>query len=804
MPCTTDADCDDGLFCTGTRTCVDGVCSAPTLPDCDDGVACTTDSCDRRAQRCVHEAPDLDGDGSGAATCTDAEGTPLGLDCDDADPRRWGGNREVCDEANVDEDCDPSTYGLVDEDGDGHPSARCCNGDTCGDDCDDTRPAVAPGGTEVCNGLDDDCDGMVDEEVSRPGFEDRDFDGYGDDEHPLDAICPGVLGASELGGDCNDAEPNVHPDAPELCDGVDNDCDPETPDSTVEVRWYRDADRDNFGSADSGVVDSCAPQPGHTLLDLDCDDTNPMVSPAATELCNGIDDNCDGAVDEVLDASMSIGCAEAMEITFATDISHCGRCRFNCADTYGAAANICVGGICDCEEEPGDPGPCAFGDNPTCCSDGCQDIDNDPMNCGGCGVQCGAGEICVGGRCGCGGVVASGLGDEACPEPVGVGGSQANVCCGDTCRDVTVDVNNCGGCGTVCGPAAICNDRICECDPATPNLDDCNGDLGMGGDGCETDRHEQHAPRSRSGAARRITRPVSVAGSCTVATCDTDWDDCDGWSATAARATSACRPLQRLRHDLQPLRRHRDLHAAGLRDRRVRRRRRRLQRQRRRRLRDAARHGDELRVLWGPLQPRERDPALQRQRPLRDPVVQRRLGRLRRQPGERVRGQHRHERELRRLRQRLRDQRHVHLARVLLQRAAPRLHAWLALLRGRLQREQLRGLRRRLRQRRVLQHGRRLRLRHDHRLGRRRHRVPRRAVLQRQLPTARHRRELLRLRRRLRHQRDVLRLGSLELPLRRRAALLRREHLLPGDGRLREHDLERHQLRRLRRELRSG
>jgi hypothetical protein len=104
---------------------------------------------------------DADADGHDAIECG-------GDDCDDADAMRHPGATEVCDAANVDEDCDPHTVGILDADGDGSVSSTCCNVAIdgvriCGDDCDDGAPSRRPGAPELCDGHDDDCDGAVDE-----------------------------------------------------------------------------------------------------------------------------------------------------------------------------------------------------------------------------------------------------------------------------------------------------------------------------------------------------------------------------------------------------------------------------------------------------------------------------------------------------------------------------------------------------------------------------------------------------------------------------------------------------------------
>jgi len=151
----------------------------------------------------------------------DADGVSIVYDCDDNDP----------------------SVGLpelryLDYDGDGYGTATVVQ-EVCGElagwvtddtDCDDLLADVHPGGTEVCNGgIDDDCDGLVDDDddsVDTSGgttfYADADADGFGDAEV---LACEQLDGLSQLGGDCDDADPEVNPAAEEICDdGIDQNC----------------------------------------------------------------------------------------------------------------------------------------------------------------------------------------------------------------------------------------------------------------------------------------------------------------------------------------------------------------------------------------------------------------------------------------------------------------------------------------------------------------------------------------------------------------------------------------------------
>lgn len=160
-PCARDLDCA-GTFCRPQR-CLpgdptsDGRGCAPATTPCR-----AEETCDEASRACVPGActgePDADGDGHDSIACG-------GGDCADDDPTRFPDNGEICDAEGHDEDCLADTVGDRDEDVDGFDSSACCNGDVCGLDCDDALASVRPDVAEVCNGRDDDCDGVMDEEA---------------------------------------------------------------------------------------------------------------------------------------------------------------------------------------------------------------------------------------------------------------------------------------------------------------------------------------------------------------------------------------------------------------------------------------------------------------------------------------------------------------------------------------------------------------------------------------------------------------------------------------------------------------
>jgi hypothetical protein len=314
---------------------------------------------------------DLDGDGHGdpiaevVSACTQPEGyARLGDDCDDTNPAVHGDADEICD--GIDNDCDDAidedavdaTVWYTDTDGDLYGDSSTALSSCAqpagpvvdvGGDCDDTAFAVNPGQDELCNGLDDDCDDLVDadDDSLLDGvvlYEDTDSDGFGDDATAT-PFCDAPDGWVETGGDCDDDAKQVHPGHPELCDGVDDDCDDLTDDDDPDVhgvveiyadsdgdtfgdaavsrsacsvlagyvqndddcddttsavgkplQYYRDYDGDGYGSL--AAYSRCAPGPSDVLLNGDCEITDASINPGATEICDGIDNDCNGLTDE--------------------------------------------------------------------------------------------------------------------------------------------------------------------------------------------------------------------------------------------------------------------------------------------------------------------------------------------------------------------------------------------------------------------------------------------------------------------------------------------------------------------------
>jgi hypothetical protein len=317
--------------------------------------------------------------GGGGPEDADGDGFSIEEDCDDADASVYPGADELCD--GVDNDCDDevdeaavdASLWYADADGDGH-------GDASGvasacvapsgyvaepDDCDDADAAVSPDADELCDGVDNDCDGDVDEPDAADAatwYGDGDADGYGDADRTQTA-CSQPVGFVDDDTDCNDQSDAAYPGAEEICDGLDNDCNGETDEdaSADAVTWYADLDGDGFG--DPGVaVTQCAQPTDHVLDGTDCDDAQSTTNPGASEYCDGVDNDCDGTTDEddAADATTWYGDADgdgfggttfqttacSQPASYVTDNTDCDDLS---ADSYPGASEVCDDADNDCD-----------------------------------------------------------------------------------------------------------------------------------------------------------------------------------------------------------------------------------------------------------------------------------------------------------------------------------------------------------------------------------------------------------------------------------------------------------------------
>ncbi len=326
-------------------------CSAPSghtdrAGDCNDSNAGVNPS---SAELCNGRDDNCDGTTDPGCSCTDGTTRDCGPATDVGECTfgsqtciggSWGGcvgavntSVEICN--GRDDDCDGTIDdGVVatgcyrDGDGDGHGTGGatvqcrdasraafgfCPVGWTNNNaDCNDGVSAIRPGATEVCDGIDQDCDGMADEGATIACYGDADADGFGagasvqrcpDAARPAFGMCPS--GFTNVATDCNDSNGSVRPMAPEICNGTDDDCDGTIDDGVTASPCYADSDGDGYGagSATTRCRDATRPAQGYCPFGssngaTDCNDANPTVRPGGSETCNGLDDDCDGTIDD--------------------------------------------------------------------------------------------------------------------------------------------------------------------------------------------------------------------------------------------------------------------------------------------------------------------------------------------------------------------------------------------------------------------------------------------------------------------------------------------------------------------------
>jgi len=247
--------------------------------------------------------------GSVSFADVDGDGYTSNLDCNDFNAAINPGMSETCNgiddncDGNIDEGVLTTYYADTDGDsyGDASNSTMACSMPggyvTDNTDCNDADAAVNPGATEVCNGIDDNCDGNIDEGVETTFYADADGDGYGDATSSVSA-CSVPEGYVTDNTDCNDANAAVNPGATEVCNGIDDNCDGNIDEGLIFDTWYADADGDGYGDAAMSATTCDGAPEGYVADNTDCNDADAAVNPGATEVCNGIDDNCDGNIDE--------------------------------------------------------------------------------------------------------------------------------------------------------------------------------------------------------------------------------------------------------------------------------------------------------------------------------------------------------------------------------------------------------------------------------------------------------------------------------------------------------------------------
>ena len=216
-------------------------------------------------------------------------------DCDDNDDNEYPGQTWYI-------DADGDGYGTLSQTSCIRPENGFLLNELLGngtDDCDDSNSNTNPGSDEVCDNIDNNCNAEVDENPVdvTTWYVDADGDGYGFIQISVVA-CSQPDGYVSNSDDCDDSNSNTNPGSDEVCDNIDNNCNAEVDENPVDgTTWYVDSDGDGYGFIQISVV-ACSQPEGYVANSGDCDDSNTSVHANAIEIEDGIDNDCDGSVDE--------------------------------------------------------------------------------------------------------------------------------------------------------------------------------------------------------------------------------------------------------------------------------------------------------------------------------------------------------------------------------------------------------------------------------------------------------------------------------------------------------------------------
>jgi predicted lactoylglutathione lyase len=258
---------------------------------------------------------DADGDGFGSGASNALCSSPgsgystNALDCNNLNASINPSATELCN--NADDNCNSQIdeglffqnyYQDFDGDGFGFGSASSLCASQSGYvnnafDCNDFQAQISPVAQETCNGIDDNCNTLADDGLQFSNyFLDGDQDGFGSGSPQSLCNNPGN-GYSLVNTDCNDAIAAINPAATETCNSIDDNCNLQIDEGLVFTNYFADNDGDGFGSP-AQAFPSCVPLNGMVTNNGDCNDANANINPNAEEIGgNGIDENCDGQID---------------------------------------------------------------------------------------------------------------------------------------------------------------------------------------------------------------------------------------------------------------------------------------------------------------------------------------------------------------------------------------------------------------------------------------------------------------------------------------------------------------------------
>ncbi len=476
-----------------------------------------------------------DGDGDGFEHSDPERGcTPTVVDCDDSNPKVFPGAPDKCGDG-VAQNCQADQPCAGDKDGDGYLTP---------DDCDDNNPDVHPWAIEICDLIDNDCDGLINENnPDRMGaLVPTTKTCTDDDDGECGAkkgtcACSKQMPTSELDMTnrtaCADEDLTASASprcfgagqwAQEQCDELDRDCDGDP--WTFQGDRFADLNKQcsiSLAQCVQGVVIGCnaggarmlhAAVVGalHTANGLEFNDKwkcSPTTKLPTPERCNGKDDDCDGSLpngEKDPDGDKFIACSGCTTADLAAGLSGCSDCSPTLGDVFPGAPEQCNDRDDDCNNGKNDDGDSECkGATPDCCSAqrACRNLSNDSSNCGDCGNQCTGPAVnrCSGGTCVCGNT------GGPCPAELNcvngtcqciVGGRCAGCCDGNTCRSGS-SVNNCGKGGVACKAcddgdpctADACNSSGNCTTPNAPNVSTpCSGGVCINGNCCTTCRSD--------------------------------------------------------------------------------------------------------------------------------------------------------------------------------------------------------------------------------------------------------------------------------------------------------------------------